>query len=115
MISSRITAAVLLVASLGAVHAQPLQTAPSREQVRAELRDAQRRGDVPLPGELGLKPRELAPDRYAVPPAAQGLTRAQVVAQLIALGFLLFVVTFIVLTIAKLLLLRLNRQLGRTH
>ena len=33
---------------------------------------------------------------------------------LIALGFLLFVVTFIVLTIAKLLLLRLNRQLGRT-
>ena len=34
---------------------------------------------------------------------------------LIALGFLLFVVTFIVLTIAKLLLMRLNRQLGRTH
>jgi phosphate transport system permease protein len=34
---------------------------------------------------------------------------------LIALGFLLFVVTFIVLTIAKLLLMRINRQLGRTH
>jgi phosphate transport system permease protein len=34
---------------------------------------------------------------------------------LIALGFLLFVVTLIVLTIAKLLLLRINRQLGRTH
>jgi phosphate transport system permease protein len=34
---------------------------------------------------------------------------------LIALGFLLFVVTLIVLTIAKLLLLRVNRQLGRTH
>jgi len=34
---------------------------------------------------------------------------------LIALGFLLFVVTFIVLSIAKLLLMRLNRQLGRTH
>jgi phosphate transport system permease protein len=34
---------------------------------------------------------------------------------LIALGFLLFVVTFIVLTIAKLLLLRVNRQMGRTH
>ena len=33
---------------------------------------------------------------------------------LIALGFLLFVVTFIVLTIAKLLLMRINRQLGRT-
>lgn len=34
---------------------------------------------------------------------------------LIALGFLLFAVTFVVLTIAKLLLLRMNRQLGRTH
>jgi len=34
---------------------------------------------------------------------------------LIAIGFLLFVVTFIVLVIAKLLLLRVNRQLGRTH
>lgn len=34
---------------------------------------------------------------------------------LIALGFLLFVVTFIVLTVAKLLLLRVNKQMGRTH
>ena len=34
---------------------------------------------------------------------------------LIALGLLLFVVTFIVLSIAKLLLLRINRQMGRTH
>ena len=34
---------------------------------------------------------------------------------LIALGFLLFIVTFIVLTIAKLLLLRINKQMGRTH
>jgi phosphate transport system permease protein len=34
---------------------------------------------------------------------------------LIALGFLLFIVTLIVLTIAKLLLLRVNRQLGRTN
>jgi phosphate transport system permease protein len=33
---------------------------------------------------------------------------------LIALGFLLFVVTFIVLSIAKLLLLRVNKQMGRT-
>lgn len=33
---------------------------------------------------------------------------------LIALAFLLFVVTFIVLSLAKLLLLRVNRQLGRT-
>jgi phosphate transport system permease protein len=33
---------------------------------------------------------------------------------LIALGLLLFAVTFVVLSIAKLLLLRLNRQMGRT-
>lgn len=34
---------------------------------------------------------------------------------LIALGFLLFIVTLVVLSIAKLLLLRMNRQFGRTH
>ena len=34
---------------------------------------------------------------------------------LIALGFLLFIVTFVVLTIAKLLLMRINKQMGRTH
>ena len=34
---------------------------------------------------------------------------------LIALGFLLFVVTFIVLAIAKLMLRRINRQMGGTH
>lgn len=34
---------------------------------------------------------------------------------LIALAFLLFIVTFIVLSIAKLLLLRINKQMGRTH
>jgi phosphate transport system permease protein len=34
---------------------------------------------------------------------------------LIALAFLLFVVTLIVLSIAKVLLLRMNRQFGRTH
>jgi phosphate transport system permease protein len=34
---------------------------------------------------------------------------------LIALGFLLFVVTFIVLSIAKLMLMRINKQMGRTH
>jgi phosphate transport system permease protein len=34
---------------------------------------------------------------------------------LIALAFLLFVVTFIVLSAAKLLLLRLKRTHGRTH
>jgi len=34
---------------------------------------------------------------------------------LIALAFLLFIITLIVLTIAKLMLLRINRTMGRTH
>jgi len=34
---------------------------------------------------------------------------------LIALAFLLFVITLIVLTIAKLMLMRINRTMGRTH
>ena len=34
---------------------------------------------------------------------------------LIALGFLLFVITFIVLTIAKLMLRRIDASMGRTH
>ena len=34
---------------------------------------------------------------------------------LIALAFLLFIITLIVLTIAKLMLMRMNRNMGRTH
>jgi len=82
MISSRIAAAVLALTTLGAAHAQSASPGPTRDQVRAELLDAQRRGDLPAPGELGLKPREITPDRFAASPAVQGLTRAQVVAEL---------------------------------
>jgi hypothetical protein len=82
MISSRITAALLALTTLGAVHAQTLQTGLTRDEVRAELRDAQRRGDVPAPGDFDRRPREITPDRYPAPPAGQALTRAQVVAEL---------------------------------
>jgi len=81
MIASRIAAAVFALTTLGAVHAQTVQTGLTRAQVRAELLDAQRRGDVPASGDLGLKPREITPERYPVPLAVDGLTRTQVVAE----------------------------------
>jgi hypothetical protein len=79
MTSLRITAAVLALATLGAAHAQTVQTGLTRDQVRAALVDAQRRGDIAAPGELGMTARELDPGRYPAPPAAQALTRTQVV------------------------------------
>jgi hypothetical protein len=82
MTRSRIAASIIALATLGAAHAQTMQTELTRDQVRAELRDAQRQGDIPAPGELGAKPRELTPGRYPAQPAVQGLTREQVVAQL---------------------------------
>jgi phosphate transport system permease protein len=65
-----------------------------------------------------LSPSLLMPSNSIAAAIANEFTEADTDlyrSSLIALGFLLFVVTFIVLTIAKLLLLRLNRQLGRTH
>jgi len=65
-----------------------------------------------------LSPSLLMPSNSIAAAIANEFTEADTElyrSSLIALGFLLFVVTFIVLTIAKLMLLRLNRQLGRTH
>jgi phosphate transport system permease protein len=65
-----------------------------------------------------LSPSLLMPSNSIAAAIANEFTEADTDlyrSSLIALGFLLFVVTFIVLTIAKLLLLRINRQLGRTH
>jgi phosphate transport system permease protein len=65
-----------------------------------------------------LSPSLLMPSNSIAAAIANEFTEADTElyrSSLIALGFLLFVVTFIVLTIAKLLLMRLNRQLGRTN
>jgi phosphate transport system permease protein len=65
-----------------------------------------------------LSPSLLMPSNSIAAAIANEFTEADTDlyrSSLIALGFLLFVVTFIVLTIAKLMLMRLNRQLGRTH
>jgi phosphate transport system permease protein len=65
-----------------------------------------------------LSPSLLMPSNSIAAAIANEFTEADTAlyrSSLIALGFLLFVVTFIVLTIAKLMLMRINRQLGRTH
>lgn len=54
----------------------------TREQVRAETREAIRTGDIPVGGETGCKRNELNPSQYpAKAPAAPGKTRAQVQAE----------------------------------
>jgi hypothetical protein len=70
---------VLLAAAAGA-HAQA--TSPrTTQEVRAELMQALRNGDVIANGETGLTLRELYPQRYGTAPAST-LTRAAVLQQL---------------------------------
>lgn len=57
------------------------QSANTRDQVRAELAEAIRTGNVLANGESGVTLRELYPHRYPAAPAA-GVTRAQVLAEL---------------------------------
>lgn len=54
----------------------------TREQVKAELAEAQRSGDIVAGGEAGLKLNELFPGRYPAKPALHGSTRSQVQAEL---------------------------------
>jgi hypothetical protein len=71
--------AIALAGLVGAAHAQSL----TRDQVRSELAEAQRTGDIFAPGDSGLTLRELYPYRYPAPRAIPATkTRAQVVAEL---------------------------------
>jgi len=72
--------ALLLLAALGTT--AQAQSEKTREQVKAELAEAIRTGDVLAPGETGMKLNELYPQRYAKPAAQAGLTRDQVKAEL---------------------------------
>ncbi len=51
---------------------------PTREQVRAELMEAQRNGTLIANGETGATFRDLNPGNYMAKPATQGLSRADV-------------------------------------
>ncbi len=54
----------------------------TRDQVRAELAEAQRTGDIVANGDSGKKLNELYPGQYPAKAVAQGKTRAQVLAEL---------------------------------
>jgi lambda repressor-like predicted transcriptional regulator len=73
---------VLLSIPTLSVHAQ---TARTREQVKAELAQAIRSGDMLATGDTGLKVNEMYPQRYPAPAsAAQGISRSSVKADLAA-------------------------------
>jgi len=54
----------------------------SREQVQAELAQAQRNGDLLANAEAGLKANQVAPANYPAKAAEPGMTREQVQAEL---------------------------------
>lgn len=74
-----ITFALSLVAGAGIACAEGSYT---REQVKADLTEAQRTGNVVANGETGVKLNELNPRLYPAKPAVQGKTRAQVKGEL---------------------------------
>jgi len=82
MIFSRIAGAALVLMTVGTAYAQSVQMGQTRDQVRAELVDAQRLGDLPAPGDLGRTLRETTPERYPASVVDRGLTRSEVISQL---------------------------------
>jgi hypothetical protein len=77
---ARTTISLVLLAALGT--AAQAQSEVTREQVKAELADAIRTGDILAPGDSGMKLNELYPQRYPRPAAGPTVTRAQVKAEL---------------------------------
>ncbi len=81
----------LAVAALVTGHAQAADVGKTREQVRAELAEAQRTGDIAASKDMGVdefastvgrKLNELNPAAYPTKPAVAGKTREQVRAEL---------------------------------
>ena len=77
---ARTTISLVLLAVLGTT--AQAQSEVTREQVKAELAEAIRIGDVLAPGDSGLKLNELYPQRYPHSAASPATTRAQVKAEL---------------------------------
>jgi hypothetical protein len=81
MSASRLTLVALAIAAAltATAHAD---TGKTREQVRAELAEAVRNGDVMAAGESGLTLRQMFPQRYPqAAVAGSGVTRAQVLGE----------------------------------
>jgi hypothetical protein len=80
----RTTASILVLAvAAGSVVAQDAAAPKTREQVRAELLEAQRTGDVMVDGETGRKLNELYPSKFPASATAQSRTRTEVRAELL--------------------------------
>jgi hypothetical protein len=74
----RTTVSILALAvAAGPVFAQDAAAAKTREQVRAELLEAQRTGDVRVDGETGRKLNELYPRNFPASTSANAQSRAR--------------------------------------
>ena len=76
-----ILAVTLAAFSAGSAFASDASASKTREQVKAELAEAIRTGDISY-GETGQKLNELFPHQYPAKPVVQGKTRDQVKAEL---------------------------------
>jgi hypothetical protein len=75
---SRTAVSILALAvAAGPVFAQDAAAAKTREQVRAELLEAQRTGDVMADGESGMKLNELYPRNFPASASANAQSRAR--------------------------------------
>lgn len=79
-----LSALTVALAALSAGHALAADAAApkTRDQVKAELAQALRTGDILLNGEIGQKANQIYSAQYAAQPVAQGKTREQVKAEL---------------------------------
>ena len=75
-------AAIALVLASGLIAGTPALAGVTREQVRAELVEAIRTGDMPANGEQSRKLNELYPSLYPAKQVQASLTREQVKAEL---------------------------------
>lgn len=73
----------LSLSTLAAGYANAADVGKTRDQVRAELVEAQRTGDILAQGNSGKLLNELYPAQYPAKAVAQGKTREQVLAELV--------------------------------
>lgn len=75
-------AALALILASGLIATAPALAGATREQVKAELAEAVRTGNMPAQGEQGLMLNEMYPGRYPAKQVQAGFTREQVKAEL---------------------------------
>ena len=82
---TRLSVVAIALSTLVAGHALAADpaAAKTREQVRAELAEAVRNGDLIADGETGARFNQLYPNRYPQPVVAQGKSREEVRADLV--------------------------------